>query len=114
MNTEFVHSSLAADPGLGELVDMFVAEMPNRINALETQAESGDWEQVRRTAHQMKGSAGSYGFDVITPAAARLEHIAGEGCQEEDTLLALEELLSLCRRVRAGTPVHPNHSETPS
>ena len=104
MNTELVHSALAADPDLGELVDMFVAEMPNRINALETQAESGDWEQVRRTAHHIKGSAGSYGFDAITSPAARLEHAAGEGCQEEDTLLALEELLSLCRRLRAGTP----------
>ncbi len=104
MNTEFLHSSLAADPDLGELVDLFVAEMPNRINAMETQAESGDWEQVRRTAHQMKGSAGSYGFDVITPSAARLEHIAGDGCQEEEVRLALDELLDLCRRLRAGTP----------
>lgn len=51
MNTEILHSSLAADPYLGELVDLFVAEMPNRINALETQAKSGAWEKVHRTAH---------------------------------------------------------------
>ena len=114
MNTQFVHSSLAADPDLGELVDLFVDELPNRLDALKTQAESADWEQLRRTAHQLKGAAGSYGFDAITSPAARLEHAAREGCQEEDILLALEELISLCRRVRAGTPMHPNHSETPS
>jgi HPt (histidine-containing phosphotransfer) domain-containing protein len=85
------------------LLDLVVAEMSNRINALEPQAESGDWEQVRRTAHQIKGSAGSYGFDIITHSAGKLEHIAGEGCQVEEVRLALDELLSLCRRLRAGT-----------
>lgn len=105
MNTEFVYSCFADDPEFGELGDLFVGQMPNRIHALETQAESGDWKELRRTAHQLKGSAGSYGFDVITPFAARLEHAARDGCQEEEVLLALDELLGVCRRVRAGAPV---------
>ena len=104
MNTEFVHSSFAGDPDLGELVDIFVDDMPGRIHALETQAEIGDWREVRRTAHQLKGSVGSYGFHAITPAAARLEEVLDEGRQEEEVLSALDELLSLCRRVRAGEP----------
>ena len=39
MPTAFVYSHLAADPNLGELVEMFVQEMPDRINALETEAQ---------------------------------------------------------------------------
>jgi len=104
MNTTFAYSSLAADPDLGELVEMFVQEMPDRINALETQAQSRNWEQLTRTAHQLKGAAGSYGFHEITPFAARLESAAREGRQEEEILSSLDELLDLCRRVRSGVP----------
>ncbi len=104
MNAPFVYSSLAADPDLGELVDLFVQEMPGRISALETQARSGDWQQLGRTAHQIKGAAGSYGFHVITPYAVRLESAARNGSPEEKILSSLDELLYLCRRMRSGVP----------
>lgn len=104
MPSAFVYSDLAADPDLNELVEMFVQEMPDRINALETQARSGDWQQLTRTAHQIKGAAGSYGFKAITPYAARLEDAARRGCPEHEILAALGELLGLCRRVRCGLP----------
>ena len=82
MNTDFVHSSLATDPEFGELVALFVDEMPTRINQLETQARNRDWTQLTRTAHQLKGAAGSYGLHDITPFAARLERAAGEAQQD--------------------------------
>jgi HPt (histidine-containing phosphotransfer) domain-containing protein len=98
-----VYSRLAADPMLGELVDLFVQEMPERVVALEVQARSRDWSQLARTAHQLKGSAGSYGFGEITPCAARLEAAARDARQEEAILSALNDLLDLCSRVRSGT-----------
>lgn len=104
MNAIFVYSSLAADPDLRELVEMFVREMPDRINTLETQMRSRDWQQLARTAHQLKGAAGSYGFEAITPYAARLESAARDARQEDRILAALDELLDLCRRMRSGVP----------
>ncbi len=104
MSTTFAFSSLAADPLLGELVEMFVQEMPDRISGLENLARSRDWEELARTAHQLKGAAGSYGFHSLTPLAARLEHAAKDGRQEEEILASLNELLDLCRRVRPGVP----------
>jgi histidine phosphotransfer protein HptB len=104
VNLTCIYSPLAADPDLSELVEMFVEEMPDRINSLETQARNGDWQQLTRTAHQLKGAAGSYGFNAITPLAFRLEAAAKNGCQEEAILSALNELLDLCRRVRCGVP----------
>jgi len=104
MNARLIYSSLAADPDLGELVDLFVQEMPHRISALETQARSRDWQELTRTVHQIKGAAGSYGFPAITPYAARLENAAKIGGQEEEILSALDELLDLCRRLRSGVP----------
>jgi histidine phosphotransfer protein HptB len=99
-----IYSSLGGDPDLGELVDLFVAEMPERVDLLEKHYEMADWEELRRMAHQIKGAAGSYGFDDLTPAAARLE-TAIKGQTGEDQITAdLLELLDLCRRIRAGVP----------
>jgi PAS domain S-box-containing protein len=98
-----VYSRLALDPDLGALIDLFVQEMPHRINALDTQARSRDWNQLAETAYQIKGAAGSYGFNEITHSAARLE-AAARGAQQEDQILsALGELLGLCRGIRSGT-----------
>jgi CheY-like chemotaxis protein len=101
---QFIYSRLAADPHLGELVDMFVQEMPGRIIALQAQANTRNWEQLARTAHQLKGAAGSYGFPEITPYAARLEVAARDAQQEDRILAALNECLSLCRLARPGVP----------
>ncbi len=103
VSTSPVYSFLAEDPMLGELVNWFVQEMPERVNALEVLARNRDWSQLTRTAHQLKGSAGSYGFTKITPYAARLEAAARDPEDEDAILLALNDLLGLCRRVRAGT-----------
>jgi PAS domain S-box-containing protein len=111
MPVAFVYSHLAADPDLGAIVDLFVREMPDRINALDAQAKSRNWNQLAETAHQIKGAAGSYGFDEITPCAARLETAAREAQQEEQILSALDELLAICRRVRSGKP---EADETPA
>jgi HPt (histidine-containing phosphotransfer) domain-containing protein len=71
---------------------------------LETHAANRNWEQLARTAHQLKGAAGSYGFHEMTPCAAALEAAAQDAQPEEQILVALHGLLDLCRRARAGTP----------
>lgn len=105
MSNDYLHSSLADDPVLSEIIEAFVHEMPTRIHALETLAHHAEWEKLARTAHQLKGAAGGYGFHALTPSAARLEQAARCGQQEEKILSALEELVNLCRRVRTGTSI---------
>jgi hypothetical protein len=97
-------SCLAVDPELGELVSLFVSEMPDRITAMQQQLQQRDWEGLRRSAHQLKGAAGSYGFEEISPSAARLEFALRDGEAEETVHRAVEELIAFCRRARAGTP----------
>ena len=104
MNAPLIYSSLAAEPDFGELIDLFLLEIPHRIAIIESQTLGCDWQQLSRTAHQLKGAAGSYGFDGITPYAARLESAAMKGLPEAEILAAADELLDLCRRLRAGLP----------
>jgi HPt (histidine-containing phosphotransfer) domain-containing protein len=40
---------------------------------------AADRETVRRLAHRMAGSAGTFGFDQLTVSAARLEDVALSG-----------------------------------
>jgi HPt (histidine-containing phosphotransfer) domain-containing protein len=98
----FIYSSLASDPDFGELVEMFVDEMPDRVQALVDQAQGANWDELTRLAHQLKGSAGSYGFHEITPFARQLEAAAKERSEEAAILRSLDELVAMCRRVRAG------------
>ena len=103
-NTEPLYSILADDPDLSEIVGMFVDEMPDRLANLLAQLESGNWEELRRAAHQLKGAAGSYGFDAISPSAARLEDILRNDSPEAEIQQATESLIALCRRATSGTP----------
>ena len=101
---EPIHSSLADDADLGELVELFVAEMPERLERLLVQAQQGDWLEVARLAHQLKGAAGSYGFEPVSPAAARVEAAVMGHCPEGQIRAALDELIEMCRRMRSGLP----------
>jgi histidine phosphotransfer protein HptB len=103
-SAESVYSSLAVDPELGELVDMFVEEMPGRMASLLDCFNRRDWNGLRQSAHQLKGAAGSYGFDVVSPCAGKLESAIRDGEPEHQIYAAVTELVDLCSRVRSGQP----------
>lgn len=102
--TEPIYSSLATDPVLGEIVQMFVDEIPDRIGTLKLQATAKDWDGLGRTAHQLKGALGSHGFHECTPAAKMLETAVREGFPEAEILEALKEMVEMCGCLRAGSP----------
>ena len=95
-----IYSTLATDRALADLVELFVDELPDRVSRLQQLFDANDRCELERAAHQLKGSAGSYGFDPLTPAAARLEHAASEDRACEEVATALQELVALCQRVR--------------
>ncbi len=97
-----LYSSFGDDPDLGELVTMFVDEMPQRVATLLEQCQAADWEALSRTAHQLKGAAGSYGFDQLTPFAARLEASAKASVDVVAIHQAVDDLVELCGRAHAG------------
>jgi histidine phosphotransfer protein HptB len=102
IDDETIYSSLAADPFMGELVEMYVEEMPSRIAVFEQAFASGDREALRSAAHQMKGAAGSYGFDPLTLSAAVLESAIRESQSPETIHRTYHELVQLCLRIRSG------------
>ncbi|NQU24900.1 MAG: Hpt domain-containing protein [Candidatus Nealsonbacteria bacterium] len=102
--SEPLYSSLGGDPDLGEIVQLFVNEMPDRVATVLEQLDNSDWEGLRRTAHQLKGAAGSYGFDPISPSAAEVEAAVRDGEPEQRIRDTVSELIGLCNRATSGTP----------
>jgi len=103
-HNDVIYSRLCNDPDLTDILEMFIAEMPGRVDNLLRHMEEKNWEALRRTAHQIKGAAGSYGFEALTPAAARVEHAVRDHEPEERIQAAVMELVDLCRRIRHGRP----------
>ncbi len=102
---EPLYSTLAQDPDLGEIVELFVEEMPNRVSTILDRLKASDWEGLRQVVHQLRGAAGSHGFGPITDSAARGEEAVGESRPEDEIRRSVQALVELCGRARAGVPV---------
>jgi HPt (histidine-containing phosphotransfer) domain-containing protein len=103
LDDELLYSDLAADPDLAELVELFVRELPTRLADLRAAIASGDFTTVRRLAHQLKGAGGSHGFPQLGPPAWKVEQAATQ-VDAGGATAALEELIAVCGRTRAGRP----------
>ena len=57
-----LHSEYAEDPDLREIVMVFVDELPRRVEAVRKAFQERDLDALRTLTHQMRGSAGGYGF----------------------------------------------------
>ncbi len=101
-----IFSQLAGDPDMVELVEMFVSELPQRMSTMLDSWQNHDLREMRRLAHQLKGSSGGYGFSQLGRAAAHLELQLTSQIDhgEEQDLAAIkqsvDELVRLCGRVR--------------
>ncbi len=95
-------SEFAADTDMAEIIEQFLHELPARIEAMGQALMAQDFETLARTAHQLKGAAGGYGYPLITQAARELE--TGAKAREAVAVLReqVEALRLLCERARAG------------
>jgi signal transduction histidine kinase/DNA-binding response OmpR family regulator len=101
-DTSSLRTKMQDDPELAELVQMFVEGLPERAVALERTLDAGDLERVAALAHQLKGTAGGYGFPSITEAAARLETSVRARKTIDDLREQLRSVADLCNRARAA------------
>ena len=71
--------SFAALAGYGELQAAFQAGLPGQLATLGARIAQARWGDVAALAHQLKGSAGSFGFPGVTHVAALVEAAALHG-----------------------------------
>lgn len=93
---------LLEDEDMRVLVAQYASEMPDRIKLLQQALAARDYAWLRRLAHQIKGSAGLYGFPKLSAKAAELEALVHS--QQSDTVLAsvTADLIELCKQPQAS------------
>jgi len=96
-----IFSSLSSDPDTLELVEEFVDGLRDRVRSLEVAYVTNDIEELIRLAHQLKGSSGGYGFDVIGESASVLEQSSRAAGSVTDVARELERFIAMCRRATA-------------
>jgi CheY-like chemotaxis protein/HPt (histidine-containing phosphotransfer) domain-containing protein len=95
-------SPVADNPRFAALLEMFVAELPERAERLERSVERGDLVAVTSLAHQLQGAAASYGFGAISAAAASLEAMARTRQSLDQITPVVHRVADLCRRARSS------------
>jgi HPt (histidine-containing phosphotransfer) domain-containing protein len=65
------------DPEIADLIPGFLNNRKEDIKNLELYLEEGDFEQIERLGHSMKGSGAGYGFNGISEIGKAIE-IAGK------------------------------------
>lgn len=97
-------SELGKDPEMLELVEEFVRALPKKAADLYEMLRQGDLDTLTRLAHQLKGSAGGYGFPMITEAARQLEQCAKDAGDPGILEQRIREIADLCHRATATAP----------
>ncbi len=88
-------STLADDPSLVEVAEMFIRDMPAYIDRLKEAVTKTDYEVLARLSHELKGSSASAGFDHITLKSQALEQavIESQICHVNDLINELQGIL---------------------
>lgn len=92
-----IRSSFADEPEMADLIALFVDDVPEKIARLQQAIEAEDIQAVRTFAHQLKGAAGGYGFETLTPVALELEQTAAAASNISDTMPQANVLISHLR-----------------
>jgi signal transduction histidine kinase/CheY-like chemotaxis protein len=99
-SVETLVSTLAGDEEMVDIIRDYVRELPQRSSAIMRASQASDTETLRRLAHQLRGSAGGYGFPRITEAAMVLEEGIKDGVSGVALNRRVEALAALCRNAR--------------
>ncbi len=102
---ESIQSEYADDPDLADILDEFVAGLPDTVSAMREAMANNHYEKLQRGAHQLKGAGGGYGYPSLTETAKVLED-AANAKDAEAAKLAFGELCALCKAVQAGHQPH--------
>ena len=96
-----VRSDFADDPDFADIIAQFVSGLSEKLWSMREALDEGDFETLRRLAHQLKGAGGSYGYPTLTDSAKVLED-AAKVQDRESAGLAFASLFELCQAVISG------------
>lgn len=106
-NSLVLRSSYSNDPEFAPLLELFIDELPQRVETILSASRAAEWETLRRVAHQLRGSSAGYGFPMVGQTAGRIDDALRKSLPTDEVQLMrlrgeVDELVNLCKRVIAG------------
>ena len=95
-------SRLAGSAAFEHLLREFVDDLPARVAAMKADLRTGDLARLVTRAHQLKGTAGTYGLPPLSEAARALETASAARLATSEIEARLGQLAEMCRRVRSA------------
>jgi HPt (histidine-containing phosphotransfer) domain-containing protein len=97
------------DAALAAVRAQFALALPDKAANVRALLARGAWDDARRAAHRLRGSAGTYGFAPLGAAAAAIEELllaepAGPGEETRDRLERLAGDLAAQAELAAAEP----------
>ena len=65
-------SLLEEEPGLTDLVKVFIEKLPKVITPIEAAYDDQNWEALKQLTHNLKSTAGNYGFMPLSEEASKI------------------------------------------
>jgi len=96
-------SSFAQDRTMMPLIDGFVKDLPTRIREIEAAYAADDFDALQTACRNLKGEAGSFGFEPISSAASDVENAVVANKSKADVKKPFSNLVRLCCQARAST-----------
>jgi CheY-like chemotaxis protein/HPt (histidine-containing phosphotransfer) domain-containing protein len=94
-----IFSFLEGDPDYQKAIEMFVGNLPARVEEIRTACEKGDMSELAFKVHSLKGLGGFAGFPVFTEKAKTMEETLK--ANEIDKLHSqVDDLVQLCLRTK--------------
>jgi HPt (histidine-containing phosphotransfer) domain-containing protein len=103
----------AADPSIDALLAavrvQFAATLPAKIAAIDLSVARAAWDEARRDAHKLRGSAAAFGFAAMGTLAGAIEDLLRDVTAPDDAARAsiaahLAEARAEAERAAVGTP----------
>ena len=86
-------------PEFDSIVKSFAIRLTEEIDKLEIAIESQDFKQIEHSAHWLKGSGGTVGFNQFTDPSKRLEYYSKQRDTDE-MVLAFEEICEISKKIQ--------------
>jgi HPt (histidine-containing phosphotransfer) domain-containing protein len=75
MAMESLRSIFAQDPTISEIIPLFLENLKGYVVSLDKALKAGERDTALRICHDLKGTAGGYGYPSISEEASSLESV---------------------------------------
>ncbi len=104
-----IRSRLATNERFHRTIGRFVVKLHEKLEEMEELCRDGEFDELAKLAHWLKGSAGTVGFDVFTEPARELERFAKEQQRQgaERVIQDIERLVNAVEAPETDTAMTP-------